>query len=78
MSEKKYGGLDIFKFIASFLVIAVHTSPLLKINSELDFILTHIIARIAVPFFVMTTGYFVMKPFFKSEDGNKKKFAATL
>jgi len=52
------GGLDYFKIIAALLVVAIHTSPLASFNSDADFILTRIIARIAVPFFLMTTGYF--------------------
>lgn len=58
--DKKLGGLDVFKIIASFLVIAIHTSPLLSFSNQADFIFTRIIARIAVPFFLMVTGYFVL------------------
>lgn len=52
--------IDYMKFIAAFLVVAIHVSPLSGINETGDFILTRIIARIAVPFFFMVSGYFVL------------------
>ncbi len=58
VSTRRNGGLDIFRLIAAFLVVAIHTSPLSSLNETADFILTRIIARIAVPFFLMVTGYF--------------------
>ena len=56
-----YPALDAFRLIAAILVIAIHTSPLSDISSAADFILTRIIARIAVPFFFMTSGFFLFK-----------------
>lgn len=58
--NKKYGGLDYFKILAAFLVVAIHTSPLTSFNNTADFILTRVIGRVAVPFFFMVTGYFMM------------------
>ncbi|MEG0394355.1 MAG: serine racemase VanT catalytic subunit [Anaerorhabdus sp.] len=60
--DREYGGFDVFKFFASILVITVHVGPLLQINSQLNFLLTGILARIAVPFFMMVTGFFVLAP----------------
>lgn len=59
-TEKNYGGLDIFKMIAAFLVVAIHTSPLASFSAAADFFLTRELARLAVPFFFMVTGYFVL------------------
>lgn len=50
---------DFFKIIAALLVIAIHTSPLASFSADADFILTRVIARCAVPFFFMVTGYFI-------------------
>ena len=50
-SKKDYTGIDIFRVIASLLVIAIHTSPLKDLSQTFDFILTRVTARIAVPFF---------------------------
>lgn len=59
-TDKSTGGLDYFKVFAAFLVIAIHTSPLSSIDSNADFVLTRILARVAVPFFLMVTGYFLL------------------
>lgn len=53
-------GIEAFKFIAAVLVIAIHTSPLETYSADADFILTRVLARVAVPFFFMVTGYFVL------------------
>lgn len=58
--REQLGGLDYCKIVAALLVVMIHTSPLSSINSNADFILTRIIARVAVPFFFMVTGYFVL------------------
>lgn len=65
--------VDYMKFIAAFLVVAIHVSPLSGINENGDFILTRIIARIAVPFFFMVSGYFVL-PGSKKHNGRAVKF----
>ncbi|HZK19419.1 MAG TPA: serine racemase VanT catalytic subunit [Treponemataceae bacterium] len=66
--EKEYVGIDYFRIIAAFLVVAIHTSPLTDISETADFILTRVIARIAVPFFFMTSGFFL---FSKSQEGKQ-------
>lgn len=59
-TNKKYGGLDMFRIVAAFLVVAIHTSPLSSFSGEADFFLTRVIARLAVPFFFLVTGHFVL------------------
>ena len=54
------GGLDKFRLAGALLVVAIHTSPLTCISAEADFFLTRILARVAVPFFLMVTGQFVL------------------
>ncbi len=65
MTENKkrpdtYTGIDIFRLTAAFLVVAIHTSPLSSFSEAWDFFLTRILARTAVPFFFMTSGFFVI------------------
>lgn len=61
MDKKEYyTGIDYFRFIAALLIIAIHTSPLAKISDMGNFILTRIVARIAVPFFFMASGFFML------------------
>lgn len=69
MSKSKgYTGIDYFRFIAALLVIAIHTSPLMTYTETGDFILTRIIARVAVPFFFMTTGFFLVSEHSRNAD----------
>lgn len=56
--QKNYRWLDCFRLIAALLVIAIHTSPLASFSGEADFFFTRVLARIAVPFFLMVTGFF--------------------
>lgn len=63
-TRSKNGGLDAFRLIAALLVIAIHTSPLTSVSADADFFLTRILARVAVPFFFMVTGQFVVSEFF--------------
>lgn len=55
-----YAGIDGFRLLASVMVIAIHTAPLAGLSGNLDFILTYCLGRVAVPFFLMTTGYFML------------------
>lgn len=70
----KRTALDPFRLIAAFLVVANHTSPLLSFNGDADFILTRIISRVAVPFFLMVSGYFLYQYIEKGDKAYIKAF----
>ena len=61
LAEKKGAALDGFRILAAVLVVAIHTSPLMGLSPEADFILTRVLGRVAVPFFLMVTGYFLAR-----------------
>lgn len=65
---KSYTGIDYFRFIAALLIITIHTSPLTSFSETGDFILTRIIARVAVPFFIMTSGFFLISRYTRNND----------
>lgn len=67
------GGLDRFRLAAALLVVAIHTSPLTCISAEADFLLTRILARVAVPFFLMVTGQFVLPRILEPGPGSGKR-----
>ena len=67
-SRANYGGLDHFRMIAALLVIAIHTSPLASFSEGADFFLTRVLARVAVPFFLMVTGQFIVSGFLFRRD----------
>lgn len=52
--------MDLFRLVAALLVAAVHTAPLQSYSPLADFILTRIAARVAVPFFLLATGFFLL------------------
>ncbi len=60
MTKKSFAGIDGFRLVAALLVIAIHTSPLASYSQTADFVLTRVIARVAVPFFLMTSGFFLI------------------
>ena len=69
MNKKEaYTGIDYFRIIAAFLIIAIHTSPFTTYSYTADFILTRIIARVAVPFFFMTSGFFLISEYNYNSD----------
>ena len=68
MSRERYDtGIDWLRLAAAILVIAIHTSPLADFSETGDFILTRILARIAVPFFFITSGYFLLSRYHDSD-----------
>lgn len=57
--EDEYILLDIFRLIMSFLVVMIHTFAFSDINQILYFVLKFCITTLAVPFFFVTTGFFI-------------------
>ena len=53
--------LDRFRLAAAVLVVCIHTGPLDSLSPTADFFLTRVLARVAVPFFFMVSGYFLAK-----------------
>ncbi|PZM65022.1 serine racemase VanT catalytic subunit [Paenibacillus dendritiformis] len=68
------GGLDRFKIVAAFLVIAIHTGPLMSYSPYADFMLTGIAARVAVPLFFFASGFL----FFRKLTGEASQDRALL
>lgn len=59
-AKQTYTDLDRFRVAAAFLVIAIHTSPLWTYTQTGDFLLTRVVARVAVPFFFLASGFFLL------------------
>ena len=54
---KKYNSFDLFKFVMAIFVVAIHTTNL----QQNSFLLFPLILRFAVPFFLMCSGYLLVK-----------------
>lgn len=78
MKQRTYYGLDIAKFISAFLVIAIHTAPLIQIDEQMNFIVVQIISRIAVPFFFITSGFLFFRKLDLSREWNDYENLARL
>ena len=52
--------IDRFRLIAAVLIVGVHTYPFMSVSEDINFFVIHVFARIAVPFFLMVTGYFLL------------------
>lgn len=61
MRRRALPALDWFRLAAAILVVTIHTSPLSSLSAGADFWLTRVAARIAVPFFLMVSGYFLAR-----------------
>lgn len=64
-----YSSIDITKFICSLLVIIIHTRPF---TGTLGYLLTNGVARIAVPFFFLASGYFFYEGYKNNKEYYKK------
>ena len=62
MEQTRRGGIDGFRLIAALMIVAIHTGPLSSWSEEADALVTYTLGRVAVPFFLMVTGYFVLAP----------------
>ncbi|MCD8018653.1 MAG: acyltransferase [Clostridiales bacterium] len=57
--SKEYTSLDIARFIAAFLVMAIHLLPFESINENFSLFFINTICRVAVPFYFMCSGFFI-------------------
>ena len=54
-----YENLDILKYISSILIILFHINIYMKVVYKIDFIITDVITRLAVPFFFTIAGFLI-------------------
>ena len=59
MSERNYS-IDFFKYLASLCIIAIHTNLFYEYGLIPNIVSVQIIARFAVPFFAVCSGYFAV------------------
>ncbi len=55
---KYYNAIDVGRVIAAILVICVHTDPLFSYSTNGNYFLVSVLARLAVPFFFIVSGFF--------------------
>lgn len=57
--KTEYYAVDVFRMLAALAVMTIHIPLFEDINSELGYWQGNVPARLAVPFFLLTTGYFI-------------------
>lgn len=57
--KQSYPGIDVMKFIAAFLVTAIHIPLFRDVDFYLSYYFTATVCRLAVPFFFACAGYFL-------------------
>ncbi len=59
--KKEFGMIDIFRIICAIGVIAIHLKPMSTFGDEANFFVSNILLRLCVPFFFLTSGFFLYK-----------------
>lgn len=75
--DENYKMLDIGKYIAAILVISVHCAQLFP-NDYMNYFVQNILGRIAVPFFFISSAYFVRKGCERKQDYIKMYLKRTI
>ncbi len=58
-TNRGYGGIDVCKFFMALVVIAIHTNPIEQVENPFIINLVIAIEDLAVPFFFVTSGFFL-------------------
>lgn len=59
--KKRNCSIDIFRYVCAIMVVAIHTSPFVERNATLGYVAAQIIPSVAVPFFLITAGYYYIQ-----------------
>lgn len=76
--KKGYPYIDMMRIFAAIFVVAIHIAPFAQINPTLDIVVTRIIGRLAVPFFFITTSFFLFQDGYPSVQRIQKTFKQLL
>ena len=68
MARTAYPNIDRFRLLAAWMVVAIHTLPFASFGGAWDDVLTLTLGRVAVPFFFMTSGFFLFRGGFSDRE----------
>ena len=58
MTKKRNCSIDIFRYLAAILVVALHTTPFMEFSPIISYFFSQVLPRIAVPFFFTVSGFY--------------------
>ncbi len=61
ITKKSYTGVDVFKFFFALCIVALHTEALAFLPYTANYMITRIVFRVAVPYFFVSSGFFLGK-----------------
>lgn len=59
--DEKFEAVDLFRIISAVIVIAIHTNPFSSIASGMTGRIIRMVFEFPVPFFFITSGFFLQK-----------------
>ena len=59
--------IDITRFLIALCIVAIHVYPFVSFNETFDYMITRVLFRIGVPFFLMLTGYYILPKVLKNK-----------
>lgn len=68
LTKVSYNNFDVVRYLFSIVIIILHLRPVQYDVPALDIFINNILGRVCVPFFFLTTGYFVAKK--QTQDSN--------
>lgn len=66
--KKKYGAIDIAKYVSALLVVCIHTFPFYEVSVELNTYWIQTVCRLAVPFFFVSSAFFFFRKWDRQDD----------
>lgn len=59
--KQEFAAIDVCRLVFAVLVVALHLNPFTDISPQAEYMVGEIFARLAVPFFFLTSGFFFQK-----------------
>ena len=72
--RKRNPGIDWMKLFAAWMVVAIHTYPFAGISEPAEILITRTLCRLAVPFFFLVTGFYVIPRCLEGGRGGRAAF----
>lgn len=76
ISRKRYDLVDLNKFVFAICIVALHTKALSILPAHVEWVIEHMIFRLAVPFYFVMSAYFLSIKIAQNENDREEVFKA--